>query len=403
MNYFKSGAFFLLVLGISCTKSQSFLQGNTNGKGLGNGVAEEFGKALVISQKSALGMPKTILYPDTVYSSYQISEPLFRPLPTGYEDKIISFRLPKGYMAIFAENSDGTGQSAYYVALDSAINADLPTRLQNNISYIRYIPINNPDKKGTASTQDATVQAFGSQWFYGWSLNRSSFPGQQFVPMTWGKGSCTDDNVKYLVERNDIDHLLSFNEPDNVGQSNIPNIDTAVSRYLVMQKTGLRLGAPVTTQGQAFGAGKWFTNFVAKAQVANLRMDFLPIHWYDWGNQTNNKATDSLTAQFVFNRFQTYVQNVHANYPTLPIWVTEFNANPNRSSVVVHEYFMKLATDWMNSTPYIERYAYFFPKSVPDVNADGTLTDAGLYWKNLSSAPSFSGNIVADGTTLHTD
>ena len=361
------------------------------------------GQLLTISKVEDIGMPKVLLSPDTAYTSYDLQESLFTSLPEGYEDQIVSFRLPKGYMAVFAENSDGTGESVCYVAADSAINANLPSRLRDKVSYIRYTAVNNPDKQGTAALNDATVQAFGTQWFYGWSFNRQSSPGQQFVPMTFGKAAANDDNVKYLVERPDVDHLLSFNEPDNTSQSNIPNIDTAVARYKVMQKTGLRLGAPATTQGQVFASGSWLARFMAKAAEEKARIDFIPIHWYDWGNQTNNKATDSLTAEFIFKRFMTYVQKVHDNYPDQAIWITEYNANINRHSEVVHEYFMKLSTDWMNTTPWIERYAYFFPNTVPGVNADFSLTNVGAYWKNLASAKSFSGNIVSADTELNSD
>ena len=362
-----------------------------------------FGQMLTISKVANLGMPKTVLYSDTVYTALEMNDPIFRPLPEGYEDQIVSFRLPKGYMAVFAENSDGTGESVCYVATDSAINANLPERLIDKISFIRYIKVNNPLKKGTASNNDQTVQAFHTQWFYGWSLNKSSFPGEQFVPMTWGKWACSLANVDYLVDRTDVDHLLSFNEPDNTSQSNIPNIDTAVKRYKIMQLTGLRLGAPATTQNQVFGDGKWLTKFMAKAQEEKARVDFIPIHWYDWGNQFNNKATDSLTAEGVFKRFQTYVENVHIAYPDQTIWITEFNANPNRHSVLIHKYFMKLSTDWMNNTSYIERYSYFFPNTVPAVNNDFTLTEAGQYWHDLNSTQSFSGNIVSADTQLNVE
>ena len=357
-------------------------------------------KFLTLSKTDNFGMPKTVLYPDSVYTSYSLIDPLFTPMPQGFEDQVISFRLPKGYMAVFAENSDGTGESVCYVALDSGINAILPQRLQNNVSFVRYKAISNMDKKGTASIRDSTVQALGGQWFYGWSLNRASLPNQQFVAMTWGKGNCTDINVAYLVRRSDVDHLLSFNEPDNVSQSNIQVIDTAIERYKIMQKTGLRLGAPVTTQDQVSGVGQWLPRFMEQALLKKIRIDYLPVHWYDWGNQTNNKATDSLTADAVFKRFVAYIGKVHATYPALPIWVTEFNANVNRTSPEVHKFFMKMAVDWMNNTPYIERYAYFFPKPVPEVNADFSLTDAGAYWKSLSSAKAFSGNIVTADTIV---
>jgi len=97
-----------------------------------------------------------------------------------------------------------------------------------------------------------------------------------------------------------------------------------------------------------------------KAAKQKARVDFIALHWYDWGNQNNNKDADFLTAEAVFNRFVRYIENVHMNYPDLPLWVTEFNANVNRTSEDIHKTFMKLATEWMDRQDYIERYAYFF-------------------------------------------
>lgn len=358
------------------------------------------GQKLVLSTVEKVASPWVELNTDVVYTSYNIGSALFSLIPSGFENKILSFYLPKGYMVVFAANNDGTGESACFVASESPIKANLPARLRNVISYIRYIKINNPDKKGTASTNDAAVQALGSQWHYTWGFNKSSFPNQQYVPMTWGKNACTDINYKYLIERNDIDHLLSFNEPDNASQSNVP-VDTAINRYKIMQKTGLRLGSPVVTQDEVTGSGNWLPDFMTKAQAQRLRIDYIAVHWYDWGNQTNNAATDSLTAQMVFNRFVTYIGKVRQAYPSHPIWVTEFNANVNRNSQVVQKYFMKLSTDWMNTKTYIERYSYFFETNFPSVNPDNTLSGIGTYWKSISSSRSFSGNVIMDAVLVN--
>lgn len=389
---FKSFIFLLGVISFfSCKKSQT--QPGVTPPVVADNTPFQPGATLTISKKADIGTPRIQLNPDTAYSDANKGIPKFKTLPAGFDDAIVSFYLPMGYLVVFAENSDGTGASACYVASQSAIKANLPDRLKNRVSFIRYIPVANNSKKGIASTDSNVVKLFTTSWYYGWSLNRPSFGSQQYVPMTWGKGSATIENVAYFFDRKDIDHLLSFNEPDNATQSNIPNIDTAIARYKVMMQSGLRLGAPATTQDQVFGAGKWQTNFIAAAQAQNIRIDFIPLHWYDWGNQTNNQATDSLTAQAVFNRFKTYVERVHTEYPAQKIWITEYNANPGRTSLVVHKYFMKLSAEWMNGLTYLERYAYFFPASVPAVDANGIMTEAGRYWNDLVSPVSFPANI----------
>ncbi len=376
----------LVISSFSCKKTDT-------GSGTGSTTPFQPGLKLTVAKSVDMGGARTDLNPDTAYASAGNGLPKFTPLPAGWEDAIVSFYLPKGYMAVFAENSDGSGASSCYVAAQNPIKANLSTAVRRKVSFIRYIPVANPLKKGVASVDSNAVRLFSTSWYYGWSINRPSFGAQQFVPMTWGKGTATTDNVGYLQARSDVDHLLSFNEPDNASQSNIPIIDTAIARYKIMLQSGMRLGAPVTTQDQMSGAGKWGTNFMAAAQAQQLRVDFIPLHWYDWGNQTNNQATDSLTAEAVFGRFKTYVEKIHTAYPAQQLWVTEFNANPGRTSVVVHKYFMKLAADWMNATDYIERYSYFFPAAVPAVDAGGAITAAGSYWNSLASPVSFPANI----------
>lgn len=103
----------------------------------------------------------------------------------------------------------------------------------------------------------------------------------------------------------------------------------------------------------------------------------------------------------MFNRFVNYINNVRNAYPSLPIWVTEYNANINRTSEAVHKYFMKLSTEWMNNTSFIERYSYFFPNSLPATNPDNSLTAAGLYWKSLPTTKSFAGNIIGDAILIN--
>lgn len=366
----------------------------------GGGAAVYSGSKLAISTGLSLQNPLIELGADTVFSSYTLGSSLVKRIPTGFEDKIISIYLPKGYMAVLAANSDGTGEAITLIAKDSAIKANLPTRLRNNISYIRYIRFTDQDKKGVCLTDSNRVKLFQTGWYYGWSFNRPSFGPLQYVPMTWGKGAAIDDNARYLIERNDIDHLLSFNEPDNSSQSNVP-VDTAVARYKTMLKTGLRLFSPACTQDQAFGAGKWQTDFMSKIQSQRVRIDGIAVHWYDWGNQTNNAATDSLTAERVFNRFKTYIQNVRTAYPNLPIWITEFNANMNRKSQVVQMYFMKLSTEWLNTLDYVERYSFFFEPDYSSANPDGTMSVIGAYWKSLPTTKAYTGgNHIADATLI---
>lgn len=77
------------------------------------------------------------------------------------------------------------------------------------------------------------------------------------------------------------------------------------------------------------------------------------------------------------------------NYYKMPIWITEFNANRNRSRAV-QDAFLQLALPWLESTPYVERYAYFQPigGNGDFLDASGNLTSTGLIYLNHISTPS---------------
>lgn len=357
-------------------------------------------KGLAIAQNQDMGGTKAYLEPAIVYSS--MSKPLnnaftssakfFQKLPDGFDNTIKSFTLDKGFMATFAENEDGTGESICYVAAVSNITVNLPARLSNKISFIRFIPVVNTQKKGTGNVNVNAVNSLNSTWFYNWGLGASSTATQQYVPMTWGKNAASLAQSNVFIAKTSIDHLLAFNEPDNPSQANIASIDTAVNRYKHLLYTGLRMGSPATEQDNAL-ASKWLNQFVVAADAQKMRVDFLALHWYDWGNQTAKSATDSLTSIGIFNRFKNYISKIRTIYPDKHLWITEYNANPARP-VEVHRLFMKMSSEWLNSQNYVERYAYFFPSAIPAVNPDFTLTSVGQTWANLPSVPSFGSNIV---------
>lgn len=376
--------FPLLLIAFACKKST---EGTTNQMPTINSTT------LLISKSKNLAEPRISLSSDTIYSDLA-SGPLFKNLPAGWDNEINSIYIPKGYMATFAENSDGSGESSCYVATESSIQLNFSPRLANKVSYVRYIPVNNVTKKGIAYTDSNIVKQFtNAEWYYGWSLNRPSFPGISYVPMTWGRLAASIENVNYLADRKDVNHLLSFNEPDNASQANIPNIDTAINRYRIMMRTGLRLGSPAVEQNNAIAAGRWLPNFMAAAKAQKLRVDFICLHWYDWGNQTQVLANDTLTAEAIFGRFRTYIQNARAAYPDQTIWITEYNCNPSRNSRPnVMKHFMRLSTEWLNTQPYVERYCYFQFNNEA-IGSNGLLNDIALFWNSLSSPKSFLFNI----------
>lgn len=350
---------------------------------------------LTISESLNVSSPSYDLLSGIIYTSSTQTGTDFMPLPATYNDNIKSFNLPKGYMVVFAENQNGTGESICYVAAVSDIRINLPTRLVGKVSFVRFMPIQYVNKKGICDKSFDDVKALNVSWYYNWGMGGTSSNSQTYVPMVFGGWAANASNVATLVARNDIDHLLTFNEPESSTQGNTPVISTAVSAYNKMLQTGLRMVSPAVEQDNSTGSTKWLPQFVSQAEGQNARIDVIALHWYDWGNEKNNQSTDQLTAEAVLNRFKNYVGKLHAAYPNKALWFTEYNCNPARSEAV-HEIFMKISADYLNSLPYVERYAYFFPAIYPATYGapDYKLTPLGQTWFDIASPSAYSDNII---------
>lgn len=304
-----------------------------------------------------------------------------------FNQSISSFILRKGYMVTLAANTDGTGKSKNYIAIeqDLVIN-QLPNYLKDNVKFIRVLPWNWATKKGrTGPSTD-----LNTTWQYQWNNTMESSLDIEYVPMAWGAGGADSDaDIDLYRSKYKSTHVLGFNEPDDCnaqsGQfNNLCNTDVAVNLYRNLMKTGMRLVSPSGREEAPFG---WLKEFIDKANTLDIRMDVIAVHWYDWGSNPVN--TSNATPQQIFNRFVTYLQNVYNLYG-LPIWITEFNANPNRSNAT-NLAFMQLALPYLETLSYVERYAWYQPNSgvANYYEADGvTLSNVGIFYKNQLSNPS---------------
>ena len=160
-------------------------------------------------------------------------------------------------------------------------------------------------------------------------------------------------------------------------------------------KTGLRLVSPSCRENAPFG---WLKEFYDKATTQNIRIDVIGVHWYDWGSNPANSP--NANPQNIFNRFKNYLQNVYDLYG-LPIWITEFNANPNRATWV-NKGFMELALPYLESLDYVERYAWFQPNSgVADYYENDNYTAVGEFYKNQISTPAIPNASLSSNSNLN--
>jgi hypothetical protein len=84
-----------------------------------------------------------------------------------------------------------------------------------------------------------------------------------------------------------------------------------------------------------------------------------------------------------------------------PIWITEFNANPNRNTWV-NKQFMELALPYLENLDYVERYAWFQPNSgVADYFENDNYTAVGEIYKNQISTPSIPNASLSSESNLN--
>ena len=336
-------------------------------------------------------------------------------IPNSLNNGIKSISLTQGYMATLAENADGSGERFSYMANVSSLNVNLALVLQNKVSFIRVLPLPTAvvKKKGAGATNNTERDALNVSWFYDWGRSDVSTTTLEYTPMVWGAYSSIETTITEVVNKTNVGQFMSFNEPDNAGQGggSLTTTDplVAVPYYKKMLRAGMRMVSPAPTENQY---RVWLKDFADEANVQNLQIDVVAVHWYDWGNVCTNFTGCDLTmpiagktvdmnATNIFNRFKAWVNAVYQLHQK-PIWITEFNAHQLRSDAV-QKAFMQLALPWLDANPNVERYAYFFGNDAPARNTDGSLTLAGQTYSNHASVNAYPANIYDERPAFASD
>ena len=231
------------------------------------------------------------------------------------------------------------------------------------------------------------------QWYYNWGRNPNSalVPNIPFVPMAWGSDALNATPYNQIINVRNTCQLLAFNEPDASGsQSANMTVAEAISLYPKLLATGMRMGSPAPV---ASGWNNWLKNFMKQAQANNYRVDFICLHWYDtdnWNANRNREFTDA-QADACVQRLKTYLENAYALYG-LPIWITEFNCNRNRSMSAQAKFYTR-AVAMMEQLDFVERHAYMIPNVADNKYSNGdflvgdvtplTLSEMGVAFKNV--------------------
>jgi len=336
----------------------------------GNVRIVEYGQGAVVIPQSPAFQPLTV-YTGPYFSGSSAILSQYTAYASaatlgGMYDNIGSFKLKRGYIATFAANGDGTGSSMCYIAQEGDITVPvLPAALQNSISFVRIFPWRWVSKKGTAGVAGSGLNI---AWIYDWNIDMNSTPDLEYVPI---RQNANWPGLNQNWQSIGADQLLGYNEPDNTVQANMP-VSAAISGWPGLLGTGLRVGAPAVTDG---GQESWLYPFMATAAADNLRVDFVPIHYYQCVDPTNPAAAATQLYNFLA---ATYAQVKR------PIWLTEFNNGANWTTCAVPTYAQQQQAvqdmiTMLDSTPFVERYAiYNWVGDTRSVVLSGTLTPAGL-------------------------
>jgi len=290
-------------------------------------------------------------------------------IPGGLNKKISSLILKKGYQVCIAAREDGTGPSKVLIANKRDIRIpELSEPFNDKIQFIRVLPFRNSVKKGIAGLM---YKGLNAGWYYVWGGMRAAEDGIQWVPQTQQANHTKEAFVNYIINTKGVTNVTSFNEPSQKRIVNIPSDAVKLAKNVLA--SGLRNGSvnptehgplkkfnPITDRRNVSKKG-WFREYFAEAKKQGLRLDFMCVHWYDYTWTKTKKGQDRTNPEKTFKRFKDYMTKVYQTYG-LPIWITEFCLDTT-DDAEEQLGFLKLALPWLESCPFIERYAYYQPNN----------------------------------------
>jgi autotransporter-associated beta strand protein len=304
---------------------------------------------------------------------------------------IRSFKLKRGYQAVFAQSADGKHFSQCYVAQDGDLEIGaLPSTLDKQVQFIYVTLWRWTGKKGIAGNPG--IGWLNVLWWYDWNIDQNSSRDLEYMAIRQNQSwPSLNQNWQSLG----VNTLLGYNEPDQVNQANL-TVSQAISSWGDLLATGLRVGSPATSDA---GPDTWLIPFVQQAAAAALRVDFVCTHYYQAHDPTDPAGCASQMFNFLLNIWN----NTHR-----PIWVTEWNNGANwtdNNPWPVPTYAQQQACiaameNMLETTPFVERYALY--NWVEDnrslVTSTNTVTLAGTVYSNTVSGLSYSQAMPDNGT-----
>jgi len=238
------------------------------------------------------------------------------------------------------------------------------------------------DASGTALSN---LDQFNFGWYTNWQPDPLWSPGgegeddQRFVPMIWGRDDVTAAKLEDVADA-PSGYLLGFNEPDNVGQSNL-GVRQALTLWPKLMETNLALGSPACTMSETLGDDSWLGRFMNKIDRRGYDVDFVAVHYY---------SDDGSVADF-----KAFLKDVRQEYHK-PVWVTEWSlvdwTDPDRFTAEEIADFAADAIQMLDDLNFVKRHAWFGAYDGGDgwnintelIDAEGKLTAVGEVFQELT-------------------
>lgn len=263
-----------------------------------------------------------------------------------------SFKLKRGYMAVLATGTKGSGYSRVYVADHADLSVALPTALDQRVSSVNIRPWNYVSKKGLAGGTSSQQTSLNATWTYNWNCNQWSTQDVEYIPI---KQHIYWPSWSDINQRRGSSAVLGYNEPEHSEQHTSSKcscggtIDewaayTHVSEAL---ESGMRIGSPSPTDAS------WLKTYMGYVDNMKARCDFAAYHAY-WGTSEANGSSGW------YSRLKSLYDNTKR-----PIWITEWAIGASwittYSPSSYTEYRDKLidVVEMLERTPFIERYSYY--------------------------------------------
>ena len=296
-------------------------------------------------------------------------------------NQIRSFKLKRGYMVTFATGKNGWGYSRCFIADTEDLEfAELPVHLDGSISSYRVFQWYDAEKKGLASdTRASANDLLATSWCYDWAAGLSRLPDHECVPhqiyVAWPSASACG-SATYAC------HMKTNNEPGNSADDTPQSVEVILNQWQDLMRTGLRL----CSESSHDGSWAHLDEFIAEVDKRGWRCDILDLHCY-WASEFDNM-------QYYYNK-----------YGKRPIWISEFvwGASWNNNGIFSTDRSFSQANQQknldamkgifasLNSSPYVERYAYWNSEADCSklLRGESELSLTGKYFQTMQSGMAY--------------